>query len=1406
MKRRVNGKFGVVLGSVLVAVGVGVHFLHGYQLRRHAGIFLWQADRAGAEGRRDQELEYLRRYLTLAPRDTEALARYGLALKEQATTRAGRLHAFLILEQVLRREPGRTAVRRQLVPLAMDLGLFTDAAVHLDILLKETPDDGELELLFGRCKEENREYPQALEYYTRATLHTPRPHDGYVRLAHLYRQQFKDPDQADRVMDRLVQDHAAAYPAYLARARYRSQFGLPGVAEDWQRARTLAPEELEVLLAAAELPLEREAIDEARQGLEAVRTRAVREPRWYRAMATLELKAGRWERAVGYLRDGIAAFPRQHDLGWNLADLLIQGGKADEARVIVRDLRRAGYAPELLDFLEARLLVQQGAWSSAAECLEDLRPRLLKYTELPRQVDLLLGLCYTRLGDVERQLAAFQRAVDADRSWVQAHEGLAAAFLAAGRLDDALGQYRRLMTLRDAPPGGWIMLARLLIVRNLREPAARRDWDEVHRVLDQAARVLPAATDIPLLRAEVLVAQNRPDRAQELLEQTRDQRPDVIDFWNALATLAERRGEPESALRLLDQAKPAVGDTVNWRLAYAAYWTRRGGAGAREHLAALEKGADVFTPEDQARLRHALAEGYYHLGAEAEAERLWGELASQRPDDLRARIALFDLALQRGDDDQLRHWLGEMRRVEGEHGAMWRYGEAVLALRQARQGDPSQLGDAARLLAEVARRRPSWARVPTLEAEVSELEGNAERALEKYLRAVELGERQPTVIRRAVQLLSERRRYLEAEQLLGRLQEQMPLTGDLQRLASAVSQHTRGRERALELARQAVADEPDDPHHRLWLGQLLWSMRHVEEAEQAFREAVRVADDIPDTWVALVQHLARTRQTEAANAALEEAAKKLPPDQAPIALAQCYEALGRHDRAEQYYRAALAAQPGDIRVLRNAAAFYLRVNQPHKAEPALRKVLDPQTKAAPEEVAWARRSLALGLAMKGGADQFRGALALLDKNAQGGLSVEDQRAKAVVLATRPGRRREAIRLLEDLAGRQPPTADEQFLLAQLYEADRDWPRARDRMLSLLAAHGDNPHYLAYFVRGLLRHGEVTAARDWLERLEKVEPASFRTAEIKARVLVQLSRQDEAVALLRAVARQDPVFIRHAARGLDELGQKADAEELYRQFARESKASAAALVLAEFLGRQNQLEEALSLCERAWANCPSEAVASVCVAALRSEKATPAHFERVERWIEAALEKDPQSVGLLMSLAELRYLQARYPDVVTLYRRILALDGQNVVALNNLAWLLALRYGQGAEALELIERSIAVAGPESDLLDTRSVTYLTVGERDLVIRDLVPDLLDTRAVIYLTVGQKDLAIKDLEEAIARTPTSYRYFHLAQAYHQARNRNAATNAFLRARALGLKRDHLHVLEQPTYQQLAKELAVD
>jgi tetratricopeptide (TPR) repeat protein len=1451
MKRSFNFKFLAILIVAVILVGGGVHALHGMQIRRSATVLLELVDEAEKADDLSKATDYLARYLRLVPDDSKALTRYAelLGSKKLAVSPLARERALVVTEKALLHAPENRDLRRKAVDLALSLGLFDAAWSHLKILKDSAPDDGEIHLLLGQTEESRGKFEEAREAYMDAIVRAPEQIDGYVRLADLLRRRFTpiekvrltDPlrrrftpaeeseliDQemvarelADRVMDArgvkdgLVANNSKSFRAYLERAKYRKAYGIKGANAaddnadtDVARALALAPDEADVLLTAAEAALDRGDLATARTHLDRGLKRYPRDFRMYQGLASLEARARRYDEAIACLKRGLKELPGEKVLQWSLGELLVQRGKTKEARDLITQLREEGFREEILGSLEARLAMVDEHWSEAITILERVRTRLSAQSgqeEFRKRLDLQLAECYRRIGNIDQQHNAALRAVAItlpnDGLAVPARIELASALSAMGRIDGAIDEYRKILALPEPPPEVRISLARLQILKNLSSPAPKRRWKDVEDLLDQAEKTRSGPSPaLALARAEALVAQGQLDPADQLLQKAVDQHPENVELRTTRASLADQLGKGQECLSLLDEAQQRLGDHVELRLARGRYWARQSDReAAKAALAKLEQGAESFKPADRLHLLAGLAALQHDSNREA-AKRLWTRIASEYPDNLGSRHGLFGLAFQAGDVEMMKQQVQDLRRIEGNEGLFWRFNQVRLTIHQARTGPEakSSLAEARRLLANVVALRPNWSDVVRTEAELDDLENNnSESALKNYLRAIELGDRTWLSFRRAIGLLVDRGRFEEADQQMRKLQEQTPLTPELERIAVGITLQTQDYQRALDRARKLVSPESKDYREWLWLGQVFWmssrrtaadgqkaeAEKQQEEANRAFWKAVTLADDKPETWVALIIFLSASGQAAAAEEAFREAEAALPKVLSPLTLAQFYGAVGRTNRAGTLYQDASNRAPDDVDTLRSAATFYLVRNQLKDAEPFIRRLVDLPT-LPPEVASWARTTLPQVIASQGGYEKLRQAEEILGSSTTGTLA--DRRARANLLALLPlrSRLREAIRILEQIVEHENPTSSDRFLLVQLLDKDGEWPKARTQLQTLMTVASKQPAYptyLAYYTRALVQHKEMNEAQIWLGRLEQMQPEEPTTIEIKARVLVAQKRGEDAAALLTRYVEGKDALVGRVAALLESLGQPKAAEALYRRFAALPGRPEKVLTMAGFLARQGRPAEALDVCEGAWKTCSAESVAQASLSVLHTARPDNAQFRRVERWLTEATQKEPNSIALQFDLATFWSLEGRYDEAEAIYRQVTERAPKNGASWNNLAWLIATRGEKASEALDYVNRAIALDGPS-------------------------PSFLDTRAVVSLALGRSQDAIKDLEEALATAPnTPVSYLHLAQARLMAGDRAAAAEALKAAKDTGLQLDTLHPLERPVYLQLEGELA--
>jgi tetratricopeptide (TPR) repeat protein len=1414
MKKIVNPTAVLTVG-MLVGLFVGVHVLHGRQLRRNAGKLLDISMQLEKQGKLDQAAAYLHRYLDCVPSDKESAAHYAILMARKAHTDKERYQAYLRLEEVLREPEQRPDVLLPASQIALSLGLYRNAITNLETLLKVKAKDAYAEALYGQALAADHRYAEAAQSFEMARKQDPKDLDSYAQRARLLREHLNDREAADKEMELLVRTANSAR-AYLIAADYHRKYGPPHrVVEAIARARELDTDgrNPDVLLLSAVVSLDRKDKEGAEEACRLLR-RAVEsnkcDPRLYVLLAQAENQAGRLNEAAFWLLQGIDSpdiAEKDHpDLLWGLAEILLQTGRFDEADAQIVELDRLNWSRPKLQYLRARVLLGQGEWLGASKLLEGTHAELRAWPELQEAADLLLAECYGQLGDLRRQHEACESAFNVSASNSSQLDpaaciGLARCLEAEGRLAKA-EQYYRLAAPRA--PLAQLAVARLMIeqlaIDFKREARPHRErWDEVEQALKEA-ETWPSSRgglDVLLLRAEAQAAQGRFKEAADLLLRERQKYGKVEQYWLGLARLADQEGEPGKALEILQEAQRVVGDSPGLRLASAALWGRRGALGRRP-LEKLTQDCLKFPRAQWPRMLGGLADAFGQAGDASSCAALWRELAELEPHNLRVKLLLFDLALQRGDDAETQIIVQELREIEGPEGLFWRYGQARRLLSRAWKGDKAGLAEVANLLDTIPSKRRDWARIHVCQAELDELMGKKSKALAQYSKALDLGERSPEVLRHFLELLAQHRLYKEAVSVLELLPPESQ--SEVQRLAADIWRGAGDPKRALELARQAVPPDSKDYRDQIWLGWLLWATGCREDGEKHLGRAIELAPTAPETWVALIQMLSRSGQKDKAKSHMAQAEAKLPKDKRGLVLAQCHEILGQPTHARALYQSALQDNPGDVPTLRAFVGFCLNSGTLAEATPLLDALLQVETLDEAEKT-WAQTTLALILALSRETSKARKACALvgLNEDEPARALAEDDvdllRTKAEVLVSLGKRRqlKKAIGLLEEAAARPAPSVSHLLRLAELYELAGEHSKARERLLSLVTSAQRDPLYsdvLAHYVLRLLKNHEWISASPWLQKLERLRPDDLGTLELRCRWLVLSTKRgdkDKALALVVARAKARPHEIRPLAALLEELNAYKEAEGLYSCLAEQSQQPEAILELAQFYKRRGQLSRAMDVCENALRRVPLTKVAASALSVLSADVVDAAQFERVGGWLEQGLRSGDSKTELRASMALLRNLQGRfdqvhYAEAVELYRQILhhdePHDERHGVVLNNLAWILAVAQNKGAEALELLDQAEKLLGPS-------------------------PALFDTRALAYIRLGDSRKAIEILEPATEDRPTAEGFFHLAQAYRLARN-NAAQDALKKAQELGLTVSDLHPLERSLFQEMLADFA--
>ena len=171
-------------------------------------------------------------------------------------------------------------------------------------------------------------------------------------------------------------------------------------------------------------------------------------------------------------------------------------------------------------------------------------------------------------------------------------------------------------------------------------------------------------------------------------------------------------------------------------------------------------------------------------------------------------------------------------------------------------------------------------------------------------------------------------------------------------------------------------------------------------------------------------------------------------------------------------------------------------------------------------------------------------------------------------------------------------------------------------------------------------------------------------------------------------------------------------------------------------------------------------------------------------LRAIIEIDANCADALNALAVLLHTTGWADKAVELYEKVLVIDPQRLVAINNLAWALCEQQGKYQKALLLAERGLAIDPDYVDLIDTRGVILYRLKDYEKAVRDF------QRAVsLYSTQTQAIVGA---------------YFHLGRALAELDRKTEAEKNLKKAQQLNMQIGGLSSKQATETSQLLAELS--
>ena len=682
-----------------------------------------------------------------------------------------------------------------------------------------------------------------------------------------------------------------------------------------------------------------------------------------------------------------------------------------------------------------------------------------------------------------------------------------------------------------------------------------------------------------------------------------------------------------------------------------------------------------------------------------------------------AHAGLVNQLMRTGDKAGAKEAVAAMKAAAPQHAQTFYYA-AVFAL------DAGQLKEATELTQALMKAAPNNERALFLAGRVAQANGDLRQAETHFAKLIQgWPDAQPA----RVALAQLQLRGGDNEQALATLQPALdakaPSSEVLALAAEIRLKQGQGAEAERFLSRAAEAN-PSDVRSRVALA-LNQIQKGQETAGLAELRKLAAADKDVVADVALISVLVRKKDYDAATQAIAALEKK-DPKSATAPELRGRMALLRGDRAgaRAQFDEAVKREPGSMTAANSLVTLDLQDRQAGEAVKRYETVL----KADPKNL---RAEMALmGLKLTHKLIEPEAAVKRLTELARQHPDDAGPRQAAVGLLMEKKDFKAALSLAQEGVTASPDNPALVDLLGQVQAATGDRQQAISSFNKVATLQPRSPLGAMRLADLAIRNGDKEAAVAALKRAQAIAPGDAELARQVVEKSLQLGRVDLATATVKGLQAAHPKF---------GLGWKLEGD-----IARARKDLPAAIAA---------YRKADQLAAEAGASVANTELAI----ALHGALVESGKRDEAERYAAAYTARYKGDELFLYHLGDVALNSGRYPEAEQRYQAVLAVNGDNAAALNNIAWL-RLRAGKPDDGLKFAEQATK-------------------------LRPNVPPYLDTLAEALAAKGQTAKAIEVQKDAVKQAPTVPAYrLRLAQLYVAGGNKGDAEVELKRLADLG------------------------
>ncbi|MHC4323110.1 MAG: tetratricopeptide repeat protein [Planctomycetota bacterium] len=1366
--RYFNWKLAIVLVISIIVLGVSAFGLRQWRRTNRAEQGLVLGNKAYDEYRWEEAAEHLGRYIALERDNVSIILKYADAQLKIRPVKPNRIkQAIGAYLSVLRIDRNNSEAAMQLTEIYLGIGSPGEAELIAGRQLKTNPNP-DLQRMLALALAGQRKFEESATELKNIIKEHPEQVLAYETLGQLIEQRPEDfQDMPSRWFNQAVEKNPSSALAYIMRAGfYRRSEDLSSASADLRRAEEQDLSDSTVRLRLAQEFINSNALDKAEKHLVAVRENSPTEKDLWTIWAGLALKSQSKEKMLEIAETGLKELSSQP---WDFmplaAELFIRCDKLQEASDCISKLHEKDILPASVSFLRGLVASKQGHLSDAVKFWRQSMGSGNKSVH----VRLALASALSRLGNTQSAVQQLRALISESPDSFEGYLALAKLLAQAGNWSEAATHAERAIALSPQNQESVMLYMqaqmRLLFTRQGGQGVDTQMLNDVRQQLSDLEESTENIGEVKLLQFQFAMQQGKLTESEALIAQLKETNLSKDRIVMAEAELLTAQGQIGHAILKLSEMVDEFPESVDLARYIAILLDRKGDK--QECEASIKKALErIEAPAAQRNLSLLLAQFYTRWEQKESVYTLLNNLAEKLPDDIPVKRRLLFCEQVTAEPEQAQRIVDDIKSIEGQNGWQWRYEQAKVWF--AMDGFKNRYPQIILLLQENMQINPNDQTSHLLLARSYERAGEMQLAISTYREILSQSPENLLIVIPAVAALYNAKQYDEAEQVLNRASRQKLYHPELQRLQLQNYLRQGRLDSASGMLEDILNNDPNNQSACLSLALLKIQQGEYDQASELLDELKNIdPESLPVTAAQIQLNIRQDNKAEALRIS-DEIVKSLNNASAYILRARTHTSLGQTDEAVEDLNHAVSIEPDNVEVWVARSDFYNSTGRPKNALADIKQALSLDS----DNDQLQKRAIPLFLASRDRIMVQEGK-ALLDKALESNTrDVQFQllKVRSILAEGTAPAIENAKQILQKITEEQPRIADAWILLGEIAIKQKRPEKAMEAALGGLAYGPNNKSLLLLKARTEAAKSPVLAIPT-LRLLHELEPNNLNTVILMANTYVKTGEPEKAVSLLREQLAVCDVSVRRKcnaalAVALYKSGNKAEAEKEFDSLL-ESEPNDPAPLLAQVQllkddkdwGKLNELVVGWYRNHPEDSNTPTEIARSMI---LREGNQARKTAEGILRMI---LDNDSDCDGAISALAILLQINGNPTESVVLYQRLLELEPDNIIAINNLAWIICEVQGKHQQALDLAQRGLKIAPKHYDLIDTRGVIYYRLGDYEKSIRDfnecikLYPTItqssIGTR--FYLAralagLGQKDKAIQYLNEALKlKSPT-------------------------------------------------------